>query len=174
MKTEASVDLLRSMLVGRGHILPSRQTDSKCIILNQGEYLVSLLSHDQHLLEFISYSDESLLWAESFGEDFLRDVARTMVGHYDFGIDSYVDTIKFSWIVVGVTKTLDFIKEKGYRWWSGLSLRQRDDCLDDMVLMAQRQLRHAGCTYRQMAEFFSEGKAVMKLRGKTSISKLLS
>jgi hypothetical protein len=160
MRTEASVDLLRKTLIRHGHVLPTVHQDSKCIILNQGEYLVSLLSHDGSLLQLLN--DMDYLQYDSYWNTMVHGDAEEgylFNGHYRVDFDLWVDTVKFVWILHGVTAALELIKGPGFDGWSSQSLARRHRYVDDLVLLAQKKLRQSGARYSEMAEFFADAEA---------------
>jgi hypothetical protein len=77
--------------------------------------------------------------------------------------DSYVDFIKFSWLIDGVQPTLRILEGSGFADWLLLDSSDRIALSEGLVLTAERRLRHAGVTFRQMAEFFADPKISGKL-----------
>jgi hypothetical protein len=178
MRTEASVDLLRTTLITRGHILPTRtQRDSDCRILNHGEYLVSLLSQDDQLMDFLFGVIEgegrfsgirvssTLQKVDPFDGS---ESVSYMIYDIPFGrnIDLYVDTVKFVWLAHGFTAAFDFIKAAGlYEWSNNNSEAARVKYIDGLVLLTQKKLRQYGTKYSDMAEFFADARASKDLHG---------
>lgn len=165
MNTEVFVDLLRKTLTDRGHILPtSAHRDSECIILNQGEYLVSLLSHDQSLAYFLDQTGDPGFQGLMFDWRKVKPERRQEVPFFwltDF--DLWVDAVKFTWLVHGTSTVLDFIKNTGFSKWSGYTSKRRARYVDDLVLIAQKKLRQTGTSFREMAEFFADAKSSQEL-----------
>jgi hypothetical protein len=159
MRTEASVDLLRKTLTRQGHIFPTKaQRDSECIILNQGEYLVSLMSHDESLLDLLEAACEpnSAITLMSSGN---REEGLRFTGTIGRDLDLWVDTVKFVWLLHGAHAALDLIQTQGLYTWTANSLAQRHRYVDDLVLIAQKKLRESGAKYSDMAEFFADAEA---------------
>lgn len=159
MMTEANVAALRNLLVDYGRIerWSKAQTDMPGRYIDTGEWLVSLLSHDQTLLEAAVYR-ESLIEAESAH---LCDRGES-VDEYDSDhrqlICIYIDTVKFLWLNLGVSTTLEFIKSGGlrHRLSSGLvSGEAAEKYLDSLVVIVMRKLRAAGVKHRDYARFFA-------------------
>lgn len=169
MRTEASVDLLRTMLADRGHILPTvTHRESACRILNHGEYLVSLMSHDDQLMEFLNsvvtkdgYFCGHLV-ATRINRVNIADGATSvswMMYEEPFGrdIDLWVDTVKFVWVTHGVVDALELIKGAGlFTWSNNKSVARRFKYIDGLVLAAQKKLRLSGLKHREMADFFAD------------------
>jgi hypothetical protein len=158
MRTEATVGLLRKLLTDRGHILPTKSHQgSKCIILNHGEYLVSLMSQDGQLMDLLN--DLDLAYSGEIQDDGDMSVdcnVRFLVGLGGADFDLWVDTIKFIWFSHGVTEALRFIKATGIRIWSKWTIKQREVYVDSLVLIAQKRLRSVGVKHREMANFFAD------------------
>jgi hypothetical protein len=159
MRTEATVGLLRKLLTDRGHILPTKShPDSKCIILNHGEYLVSLMSQDGQLMDLLNDLDSAfgLDWIKDDGDLSVDCNVQFLVGCSGADFDLWVDTIKFIWFSHGVTEALRFIKATGIRIWSKWTIKQREVYVDSLVLIAQKRLRSVGVKHREMANFFAD------------------
>jgi|SwirhirootsSR1_FD_contig_111_119357_length_4469_multi_4_in_0_out_0_4 hypothetical protein len=164
MKTKAFVDLLRNTLAVNGHVLAKHQSDSSRF-LNHGEYLVSLLSNDGSLYD--------LLWDDCSSPDFRKKnyitgshkEGWTFRGLLSDEFGSYVETVKFLWILHGTSATLSFIREGGYDMWVQKSYHDRDRYTDSLVFIAQKRLRISGLKYSDFAEFFADPKVVKLLRG---------
>jgi hypothetical protein len=177
MRTEASVDLLRTALITRGHILPTRaQQDSECRILNHGEYLVSLLSHDDQLMDFLSSIIENEGRFSGIRVSSTIKKVDMLTGSesvsylvyenpYGRNIDLFVDAVKFVWLVHGFTAAMDFILGGGLYAWSNNSESARVKYIDGLVLLAQKKFRQVGVKYSEMAEFFADARASKDLHG---------
>jgi hypothetical protein len=163
MRTEATVDLLRKTLICHGHTLPHSFSlkDGAIFRFNHGEYLVSLLSHDESLLDDLhsmamgTFDNKYpiVYRAGPKGEGFL------LLGDYGDDFNNYVDVVKFMWLTTGVQNTLWFIQNLGLRGWSHVPRSHRDLKLENLVLTAQKDLRRQGVQFSEMAEFFSDGVA---------------
>jgi hypothetical protein len=156
MRTVALVDLLRKTLIRHGHIMPtSIQSGSECTTLNQGEYLVSLLSHDESLLNFLSDAvhEDYFLHMVSDGNE--KDGLR-LAAMYGVDFSLWADAVKFTWINIGTVATLEFIRGATFQKWSLQALAIRHRFVDDQVLLAQKKLRASGVKYRQFSEFFAD------------------
>lgn len=157
METVALIDLLRKTLVRHGHIVPtSSQDDCGPRVLNQGEFLVSILSHDEQTLDFlddVAYNSGRSNWLGAQGD---CESGYLIGGSVGRDLDLYVEVVKFVWLTRGVTCALDFVKNTGLRKWSKHSETVRTRYVDNLVLMAQRDLRLSGVKYSDMAELFQD------------------
>jgi len=167
MSTEALVDTLRKTLIRHGHIIPTNtQRDSKLVTLNQGEYLVSLLSHDESLLiclnalENCDFTHETL---KSLRREGSAEQGYLLAGNFGENFDLYVDVVKFVWLLHGTSTALELIKSSGFTEWTQHPLTQRSKYVDSLVLIAQKKLRQAGMKFSDMAEFFADARSVKVL-----------
>lgn len=157
MEAQCFVDQLRKLLTDRGHILPTKHQRSDCRLLNQGEYLVSLLCHDRSLAPLLN---ERVIRFREEGEALLNHLAS--VAAVDF--DTYVDAVKFIWLHEGVSSVLQFIADVGYSQWTHMTSRQsRQAMVDELASLAERKLRSLGVKHRDMAEFFASPQASLRL-----------
>jgi hypothetical protein len=150
MMSRDRIDLLRTILVNRKHILPKRRSEGQdCILLNHGEFLLSLMSHDDSLSGYLQ-SQEGI---SDPGLSLYNDLE-----HKDF--DLWVDVIKFVWLGNGVTAALDLIKGHGYFAYT-FRLKQsvRERYVDELALIVHRKLRESGTKYRELATFFADASS---------------
>jgi len=180
MSNLATVDTLRRTLIRRGHIFPTRdQQDSKCLLLNHGEYLVSLLSHDEELVDFLNASGGDFWSYEETHGMKREDGSHASDLGQDF--DLWVDAVKFVWLLHGVSEALEMIKSGGglYGWTNKNTLDQRMKYVDHLVTIAQKRLRLTGVKYSDMAEFFADAVStkvitarlnrILDVRGNSSV-----
>lgn len=160
METKRIVDLLRMTLIARGHVKSTNYDSRKegtCVLTN-GEYLVSLMSHDRSLDHFLLQYEGNLLCDIEPSDHFLR------VRATDF--DSYVDLVKFIWLEEGVQAAIDYTSHVGFSHWVNCTSRlSREQMVDDAVSRAYSKLRSAGVKHREAAEFFSDRNANASLAG---------
>jgi hypothetical protein len=163
MSTEASVDVLRRTLIRHGHILPtSTQRDSKSTFLNQGEFLVSLLSNDESLLDFLDrvhFLRSCNFRSDTCSLEGSKEEGFIIRGDVGVDFDLWVDTVKFVWLMHGTSESLNLIEETGFTEWTQHPLKQRHRYVDTLVLLAQKRLRCAGMKYSDMAEFFADAES---------------
>lgn len=164
MKTEAFVDLLRKTLTVNGHVRAMHHPDSDCRILNQGEYLVSLLAHDESLQHFLLEHLKNSSFRSYMRVKGSEEEGYLFAGLLEDEFGNYVDIVRFVWLLHGATAALHFIKEGGFVSWSSKPYSDRDRYLDSLVFIAQKRLRSSGLKYSDFAEFFADPKAVRQLR----------
>jgi hypothetical protein len=138
------------------------------------EYLVSFLSHDEYLCDILQaalYRRSAEI--ESFGcvaERFIDvvdgwDAKSEPIVYFHFSeqfqptFTSYVDVIKFRWLLHGFADTLEYIKRKGFYAWSQKETKQLEKYVDELVLIAQKRLRRTETKFSDMAEFFRDRDA---------------
>jgi hypothetical protein len=166
MRTEALVDVLRKTLIRHRHILPtSTQRDSRCRILNQGEYLVSLLSNDESLLIYLRLACNSVLGRGEWGYG-NEEEGVTFTGSLRDNFDLWVDCVKFVWLLHGASEALNLIRESGFAEWSHIPKSQRHKYVDTLVLLAQKRFRNVGLKFTDYAEFFADGVSAKALTPK--------
>jgi hypothetical protein len=157
MDTQSFVDQLRKTLTDRGHILPTLHQRQDCMLLNQGEYLVSILSHDRTLIPFLSISSD--------GSDGVNSLAGRYRSVMASDFDCYVDLVKFVWLNEGVTAVLDLVKFVGFFQWTRMtSSLTRQHLADEAASIAEKTLRLSGTKFREMAEFFADPRSSMSMR----------
>lgn len=183
MAIKADVDLLRKTLVVNGLILPVTPDQLKGPkTFQHGEWLVSLLSTDDQLNDFLTRTCADPAFRRRM-RGFLHGGRRvgyrfTPEGNRFSSLWSskgkcsdfcgrsfliYVETIKFMWLLHGTVHTLSFIKRFGLYEWSLRDAVDRDAYLDDLITISERKLRNIGVKYSEMAEFFADSEAVASL-----------
>lgn len=171
MVTEAHVAALRNMLNDYGLLSPrplsdlyvdgksirsvNRRQESKCYLLQKGEWLISLLSHDRPLMDHAMLRrdieripDDLRVLRNEWTVDEFDDLSRGRV-------DVYVNLVKFHYMIYGVTETLKFISGFSFDMVRMGDLDSHNLALDRMVTMAERRLRMAGVKHRTMSAFFA-------------------
>lgn len=165
MNTEAYVDLLRKTLVRNGFILQNTASQAAGPkILQHGEWLVSLMSHDAQLRDYLIATCNSEDFARSMGLEGDIDTGYLFSGWWKESVTLWVDAVRFTWLVHGAAFTLNFVKSNGLYLWSFQELRDRQSYVDDLVVIAQKRLRQSGMKYSEMAEFFASPEAVALLQ----------
>lgn len=145
MEPTAIVDLLRKTLIRQGHIVPTAsQRDSACIILNQGEYLVSILSQDDQTMDFISSIDEAGEYSGFPCASGSRESGWSLYGTLGKDFDYFVDVLKFVWLIHGASAAVNFSRNVGLHGWSTHSSKARESYVDQLVTIAQQRLRQTG------------------------------
>lgn len=155
MLTEAHVAALRGMLFDYGLIKThTERLSDRGILLSEGEWLVSLLSHSQSLCQraldrenlFKVPEDLRILrrgWTvEEFDETLKEDIVE------------FVDTIRFLWLNYGLKNCLDFIDQFSFSRWLLWKKADRGQHLDSLVTIGDKKMRRSGLKYREYATFF--------------------
>lgn len=157
MSTEVSIDLLRKTLVRHGHIVPTcDQLDQGPRVLNQGEYLVSIMSHDEQILSLLYGLESADIGVGGLYVSGDRNRGYLIGGILGADFDLWVETVKFVWLTRGVNAAINFVRNVGLYGWSNHSVATRHRYIDDLVLMAQKSLRRGGVKFSDMAELFQD------------------
>lgn len=168
MDTEAYVDLLRKTLVINGVIRPNTADQARGPkVLQHGEWLVSLLSNDDHLRDFLTRTICDPYFGKRMIEDGDSDTGY-LLNFKDVAVQKlmiYIEFVKFYWLNFGTSATLRFVKRFGLYEWGLQDNVDLEGQVDDLVSAAQDKLRCAGVKYRDMAEFFADPATVLRLQG---------
>lgn len=168
MDTQAYVDLLRKTLVINGAIRPNTPEQAKGPkVLQHGEWLVSLLSNDDHVRDFLTRTLRDPYFGKRMVEGGDSDTGY-LLNFKDTAVQKlmlYIEFVKFYWLNYGTTATLGFVKLFGMYEWGLRDNGDLESQVDDLVSSAQDKLRYAGVKYRDMAEFFADPETVLLLQG---------
>lgn len=165
MEPTAIVDLLRKTLLRHGHIVPTKsQLEQKCLLLNQGEYLVSILSQDEEVMDFIRQAGEGNLIPLSHDDD-VQNRGLPLKGVVSRDFNLYVDVVKFVWLLHGATAAIQYCRNVGLYRWSRRPIEARHKHVDGLVLIGQRRLRKAGVKHSDYAQFFQDAGVAVAFLG---------
>lgn len=178
MRTKESVAVLRMTLAASGFIKTELfHKPLGCVVkaLLEGEWLVSLLSHDAALMDILqseierceevlrgrknrSKNQAGSLFVQAidlvkgiFSEPFFNFTE----GYWASTFTDYVNCVRFIYIMHGTTETLNFVKNVGFAKWCSMPISQCEKFLDGLVLSAEKTLRKSGLKYRDFASFLA-------------------
>lgn len=170
METEAFVDLLRNTLVRHGHIVPAKhQSKAESFLgsykelpklLQQGEYLVSVMSRDTTLfilfalLEGFDHCDR----VNAGVHEYSTDEGISFAGEMGESFDQYVNLIKMVYLASGAQAAGILTSNYGFANFRDLSLSSREHWVDLMVSKVYTDLRASGATHRELSEFFQDNE----------------